>query len=192
MGRQAPRGIRRRLDQIPRGAREAVRAAPDRDHEDRAGRREQSRYFIAGRQGRYPQARAPLAERSGRVQLFGWVMPREPGHPRIRRDVQGADQDVASPLDRHAGGELQGDRRLLGDTVQRHHRRPLERIGVAYLPQQQEQRGFSRPDLHRQGAVLPPRVRGSTHLSEAPRQFIARWRAVRTWNARDDGAVHRA
>src|SRR5439155_92864 len=86
--------------------------------------------------------KSSLAERSGRVQLFGWVMPREPGHPRIRRDVQGADQDAASPLDRHAGGELQGDRRLLGDTVQRHHRRPLERIGVAYLPQQQEQRGF--------------------------------------------------
>ena len=64
--------------------------------QDRAGRREQPGHLVAGRQGRHPQARDALPERSRRLQLFRRPQPREPGPSRIRRDVQGADQDAAS------------------------------------------------------------------------------------------------
>ena len=38
--------------------------------------------------------------------LFGRPQPRQPGRARIRRDVQGADQDAASAADRDAGRQL--------------------------------------------------------------------------------------
>ena len=164
VGDQAPAGIRRRSVAVPRRAYQPVGTAPGRDHQDRARRREQPGHLVAGRQGRHPPARASFAERSGRLQLFGRPVPGEPGAARIRRDVQGADQDAAPVADRDAGRQLQGHRRLFRDPVQRPHRRALERIRVAQLPQQQEQRGVPRPDLHRQGAVLHPRVRGSEDL----------------------------
>ena len=186
------RGVRRRPVAVPRRAHPAVGAAPGGDHQDRAGRREQPGHLVARRQGRHPQARAPVAERPGRLQLFGRPVPRQPGPARVRRDVQGADQDAAPAADGDAGRQLQGHRRLLGDPVQRAHRRALERVRVAQLPQQQEQRGVPRPHLHRQGAVLPARVRGSEDLREAARQFVAFGRAVRAGHARHDGAVLRA
>ena len=73
VGGQAPAGIRRRHFQVPRRAREPVGAAPDRDHQDRARRREQPGHLLAGRQGRHPQARTasrrtirtPTATREG-------------------------------------------------------------------------------------------------------------------------------
>ena len=46
------------MSQVPRGARATLGAAPGRDHQDRAGRREQPGHLHAGRQGRHPQARA--------------------------------------------------------------------------------------------------------------------------------------
>ena len=174
VGGQAAAGIRRRHVAVPRRAHPAVGAAPGGDHQDRAGRREQPGHLVAGRQGRHPQARAPVAERSRRLQLLRRPVPRQPGAARIRRDVQGADQDAAPAADRDAGRQLQGHRRLLRDPVQRPHRRALERVGVAQLPQQQEQRGVPRPHLHRQGAVLPARVRGGEDLPEAARQLVAR------------------
>jgi hypothetical protein len=64
-------------------------------------------------------------------------------------------------------GNFKGTEGFSAIPVQRHHPRALERIGVAQLPQQQEQRGVPRPHLHRQGAVLPARVRGSADLPEA-------------------------
>ncbi len=60
-----------------------------------------------------------VAERSRCLQLLGRPVPRQPGAARIRRDVQGADQDAAPAADGDAGGQLQGHRRLLGDPVQR-------------------------------------------------------------------------
>jgi hypothetical protein len=41
---------------------------------------------------------------------------------------------------------------------------------VEGLPQQQEQRGLPRPHLHRQGAVLPARLRRGEDLREAAAQ----------------------
>ena len=189
VGDQAPAGIRRRPVAVSRRARESVGAAPGRDHQDRAGRREQPGHLVPGRQGRHPQAGTVRAERSGCLQLLRRAMPRQPGPARIRRDVQGADQDAAPASDRDAGRQLQGHRGLLRDSVQRPHRGPLERIGVAHLPQQQEQRGVSRPHLHRQGAVLRPGVGGNQDLSQAARQLVACRRAVRAGHAGDDGAV---
>src|SRR5438876_401407 len=81
----------------------AVPAGPDPDREDRAWRRKQSGHLLAGRQGRHPQARDVRAERSRRLQLFRRPEPRQSGHPRIRRDVQGPDQDAAPAADRDAG-----------------------------------------------------------------------------------------
>ena len=57
--------------------------------------------------------------------------------------------------------------------VRRHRAGPLERDRMEGLPQQQQQRGFPRPDLHRQGAVLPARVRRDQDLREAGAQFLA-------------------
>ena len=74
-------------------------------------------------------------------------------------------------------GQLQGHGRLFGDPVQWPHRRALERVRVAQLPQQQEQRGVPRSHLHRQGAVLPARLRGGEDLPEAPDELVAGRRA---------------
>ena len=128
---QAARGVRRRHLALPRRAHPAVAAAADRGRQDRARRREQPGHLLAGRQGRYPQARDLRAERSGRVQLLRRLEPRQPGHPRIRRDVQGADQDAASASDRDAGRQLHRHREYRRDPVQRRYPRPLERSRVA-------------------------------------------------------------
>ena len=53
------------------------------------------------------------AGRPRRVQLLRRPVPREPGPARVRRDVQGADQDAAPAADGDAGRQLQGHRRLL-------------------------------------------------------------------------------
>ena len=63
-----------------------------------------------GRQGRYPQAGNVQPERSRRLQLLGRAQSDHPGSARIRRDVQGADQDAASAADRDAGGQLRRHR----------------------------------------------------------------------------------
>ena len=50
-------------------------------------------------------------ERSGCLQLFRRPVPGQPGPARVRRDVQGADQDAASAAHGDAGRQLQGHRR---------------------------------------------------------------------------------
>ena len=72
------------------------------------------------------------------------------------------------------------------------HRRAQQRVGVAQLPQQPQQRGVPRPHLHRQGAVLRARVGRGEDLREAPHQLVAVQGAVRAGHARHDGAVLRA
>ena len=61
-------------------AHQSVAASSDRGHQDRTRRREQSGHLVARRQGRHPQARNALPGRSGRLQLFGRIEPRQPGH----------------------------------------------------------------------------------------------------------------
>ena len=58
-----------------------------------------------------------------------------------------------------------------------------QRERVEGLPQQQEQRGVPRPHLHRQGAVLPARVRGDQDLREAGAQLLAGAGALRARHA---------
>ena len=71
--------VRRRHLALPRRQAPAVAAAPDRDRQDRAGRREQPGHLLAGRQGRYPQARELRAERSRCLQLFRRPQPANQG-----------------------------------------------------------------------------------------------------------------
>ena len=99
--------------------------------QDRAGRREQPGHLLAGRQGRHPQAGVARAERSRRLQLLRRAEPRQPGHARVRRDVQGADQDAAPVADRDAGRQLHRHREYRRDPVPGHHHGPLQRGGVA-------------------------------------------------------------
>ena len=126
---------------------------------------------LAHRQARHPQARAVLAGRPGRVQLFRRPVPRQPGPARVRRDVQGADQGAAPVADRNAGRQLQGHRGLRRDPVRRHRARALERGRVAVVQEQQEQRGFHRPRLHRQGSVLPAGQRRDQDLRQADQEL---------------------
>ena len=70
-----------------------------------------------------------------------------------------------------------------------HHSRALQRIRMAELQDQQEQRGLHRPHLRHQGAVLPARHRGAEDLREAARRDPnwrrrrARRRRWRCWRA---------
>ena len=192
LGDEAARRVRRRHLASSGGAAPSLAAAPDLHRQDRAGRREQPGHLLAGRQGRHPQARVLQPERPRRLRLFGRPQPHQPGHARIRRDVQGADQDAAPAADRDAGGQLHRHREYRRHPVPGHHPGALQRGGVADLQEQPQQRGLHRPHLRHQGAVLParrPRSRRSTRSC---------WRAA-SWprrparrHARDAGAVLRA
>ena len=76
----------------------SVGVVADCGGQDRAGRREQSGYLLAGRQDRHPQTGNLFAERSGCLFVFRRIVPGQPWHPGIRRDVQGADQGAAPLL----------------------------------------------------------------------------------------------
>jgi len=54
-----------------------------------------------------------------------------PGHPRVRRDVQGADQDAPPVADGDAGEQLRRHREHRRHPVPGHHPRALQRVGVA-------------------------------------------------------------
>ncbi|MNQ94569.1 hypothetical protein D3C85_1100900 [compost metagenome] len=155
MGDQAPGRIRRRHQSVPRGETLPVDPQPDRRGQDRTWRRKQPGHLGAGGQGRYPQTGGVPAKRRRRLQLLGRPVPGQPGPDGIRRNVQGTDQGAAPTADRHPGRQLQQYRRPRRDSVHRDPAGALQRIGVAHLPQQQEQRSLHRPDLHRQSAVLP-------------------------------------
>ena len=192
LGGQAAGGVRRRHPQVQGRQAPPVDPEADRHRQDRAGRREQPGHQLAGRQGRHPQARDLRAGRPRRLQLLRRPVPGEPGPARVRRDVQGADQGAAPAADGHAGGQLQGHRRLRRDPVRRHRAGAQQRERVEGLPQQQEQRGLPRPHLHRQGAVLPARVRGGQDLREADAQLVAGRGQVRARHAEDDEPVRGA
>ena len=167
LGGQAPRSVRRRHLQVLRRQDVPFEASPDRRRQDGAGRREQSGHFRAGRQDRYSQARAFLAARSRRLQLFGRPQPHHAGTARIRRDVQGADQGSASAADGDAGGQLRGHRKSRRVALPGRDPRPFQRVGMGGVQEQQEQRSVPRPHLRRQGALLPARHRRSDDLRQA-------------------------
>ena len=79
LGGQAPGRLRRRPLALLRRQDLSVEAAPDRRRQDRARRREQPGHLHPRRQGRHPQARAFLAARPGRLQLFGRAQPHDAG-----------------------------------------------------------------------------------------------------------------
>ena len=132
------------------------------------------------------------AERSGRLQLLRRAEPGQPGHARVRRDVQGADQDAAPAADRDAGRQLHRHRGYRRHPVRRHHPGPLQRGGVADLQEQPQQRGLPRPHLHRQGAVLPAGDRGEQDLREAAGALRAGRGPLRAGHAGDAGPLLRA
>ena len=177
----------KRLDEFERrhhavhgGEDAAVAPAPDRHRQDRARRREQPGHLLAGRQGRHPQAGSACPERPRRLQLFGRPEPRQPGPSRIRRDVQGADQDAAPAAHRDAGRQLHRHREHRRHSLLGHRAGPLQRSGMAELQGQQEQRGLHRPHLCDQGSLLPagrPRSSASTKSCLAARN--SRRRAAR-------------
>ena len=164
LGGQAARGIRRRHHQIHRRSHAAVAAEADLHLQDRARRREQPGRVEPCRQGRHPQARILQPERSRRLFLFGRPQPDDPRASRIRRDVQGADQDAASAADLDAGRQLRRFREYRRHPLSGHRPGALERGRMAELQEQQEQRGVHRPHLGDQGAVLPALHRGAQDL----------------------------
>ena len=186
---QATRRIRRRHLALPRCQDAAVAAAPDRHRQDRAGRREQPGHLLACGQGRYPQAGVALAERPRRLQLFRRSQPRQPGTARVRRDVQGADQDAAPVADRDAGRQLHRHREHRRHPVPWHHPGPLQRGGVADLQEQPQQRSLHRPHLRDQGAVLPARHGRAEDLRQAGAEFRTVGVALRAGDAGDAGAL---
>ena len=110
LGGQASRGIRRRHHEIHRGAAEPSRLKQICVAKTEPGDENNQDVAEPGRQGRYPQARNVQPERSRRLLLLGRAQPHDARSDGIRRDVQGADQDAASALDRDAGGQLRRDR----------------------------------------------------------------------------------
>ena len=167
LGGQAAGRVRRRHPQVQGRQAPPQHPQADRHQQDRAGRREQPGHQLAGRQGRHPQARDLCPGRPRRLQLLRRPVPGQPGPAGVRRDVQGADQGAAPAADGHAGRQLQGHRGLRRDPLRRRRAGAQQRERVEGLPQQQEQRGLPRPHLHRQGAVLPARVRRDQDLREA-------------------------
>ena len=67
---QAPRRVPGRHHQVQGGEADALAAAPDRDLEDRARRREQPGHLLPRWQGRHPQAGDAVAERPRRLLVF--------------------------------------------------------------------------------------------------------------------------
>src|SRR5271166_2754647 len=55
-----------------------------------------------------------FSQHDGRLQLFGRAQPHDARAPRIRGNVQGADQSAASAFDRDPGGQLRRDREHRG------------------------------------------------------------------------------
>src|SRR5271166_1579058 len=82
-----------------------------------------------------------FSQHDGRLQLFGRAQPHDARAPRIRGNVQGADQSAASAFDRDPGGQLRRDREHRGAAVPGDRARPLERVGMGAVQEQQEQRG---------------------------------------------------
>ena len=190
MGVQAARRACRRHLEIQRRQADAVAAAPDRHRQDRAGRREQPGRLGAGRQGRHPAAREFQPVRSGRLFLQRRPEPDDAGPARIRRDVQGADQGAASAADRDPGRQLQRHREFRRVSLPGDRRGPFQRVGMAAVQEQQEQRGVPRPHPGGQGALLPARHRREADLREAPARKRAGQQPLRAGSAGHTEPLH--
>ncbi len=94
--------------------------------------------------------------------------------------------------DGDAGEQLHRLREHRRHSLPGHHPRALQRVRVAGLQEQPQQRGLHRPHLRDQGAVLPARERGGQDLPEAAQQQRALRRALRARHPRHAGAVLRA
>ena len=190
LGDQASRRDGRRHLQVLRRQDHAVQAAPDRNRQDRARRREQPGRLLAGRQGRHPAARAFQPGRSGCLFLQRRPQPHDAGAPGIRRDVQGADQGAASAADGDPGGQLQRHGELRRVSLPGHRAGAFQRVGMAAVQEQQEQRGLPRPHPGGQGAVLPARDGGEADLREAASRKRARQQSLRAGSAGDPEPLH--
>ena len=83
----------------------------------------------------------------------------QPGHPRVRRDVQGADQGAASVADRHSGTELQGAPRVSAPSPSTAWCSPTPtRPEWLAFKNNRNNEGVPRPHLYRQGPLLPARL----------------------------------
>src|SRR3546814_17244972 len=71
------------------------------------------------------------------------------------------------------------------------HPGALQRVGVAELPPQSQQRGVPRPGLGDQGPVLPARAGGAEDLREADPEQRAGGRRLRPGDAGDAGPLQR-
>ncbi|GJE44235.1 hypothetical protein AEGHOMDF_3423 [Methylobacterium soli] len=189
LGPQAPRRVQRRHLAVHGDQGQALAPAPDRHRQDRARRREQPGHLEPRRQGRYPPPRDPVPGRPRRLLVFGRAEPSEPGRPRIRRDVQGPDQDAPPAAHGDAGGQLCRHREYRRDPVHGRDPGPLERGRVADLQDQQEQRSLHRPHLRHQGALLPPGHGGAAHLREAGLGLRAGAGRLRSRHPGDAGPV---
>ena len=129
------------------------------------GRREQSGYLLAGRQGRHPQAGDLLP----RTILMPTATPAAGtancGHSRISVDVQGADRMLHPLLTATQESNYIGTENIGAILMYWRRARALERIRMAKLQGQQEQRSLHRSQhLRHQGAVLPAGHRGAEDL----------------------------
>jgi serine protein kinase len=163
-------------------------AVADCRGQDRAGRREQPGHLLAGRQDRHPQARNLLAGRPGRLFLLRRPVP---GQPRVLEFVEmfKAPIKVLHPLltatqeGNYKGTE--GFGAIPFDGMVLAHSNEAEWC----LQEQPQQRGLPRPHLHRQGALLPARVRRRSTSTKSCCQLLAVEGAVRTRHPAHDGAV---
>ena len=127
---------------------------------------ENNQDILARRQGGHPQARGALAGRSRRLQL----PERSTGRTRACSSSSRCSRRrsrCCTPAHRDPGGQLRGHREHRRPPVRRHHHGALERVRVAELPGEQEQRGLHRPDLRHQGPLLPAGHGGAEDLREA-------------------------
>ena len=128
--------------------------------------------------------------RSGRLFLQRRPEPDDAGPARIRRDVQGADQGPAPAADGDAGGQLQRHREFRRLSLPGHHRGPFQRIGMAAVQEQQEQRGLPRPHLRGQGALLPADHRRKADLRKAAARKRTGRSALRAGGAGHSQPIH--
>ena len=97
---------------------------------------------------------------------------------------------MPSAADRDAGRQLHRHRKHRRHSVLRHCPGAFQRVGMADLQKQPQQRSVHRPDLCDQGSVLPARDRGTEDLREAGDPLRTGGRGVRSGDIRNAGALH--
>ena len=141
-------------------ASQPVGAAPGRDHQDRAGRREQP-----GHLARW-SARSTSASSSTTSQndpdaysYSGGLCLANQGLLEFVEMFKAPIKMLHPLLTATQEGNFKGTEGFSAIPFNGVILAHSQRVGVAQLPQQQEQRGVPRPHLHRQGAVLPAACR---------------------------------